>query len=99
MTTRWRQNWDENHIPTLKDVLTNISKEVRILESEEIARPIKPQEEEKKERQREGYQPCLTCRSTLHNPHQCRVGTTEDRKNKFAELMEDYYKELENSLE
>jgi hypothetical protein len=51
MTTRWRQNWEENHIPTLnKDVLTNISKEIRILESEEIARPVKSQEEEKKEK-------------------------------------------------
>ncbi len=39
MTTRWRQAWEEDKIPKLKDVLANISKEVRILEAEEIARP------------------------------------------------------------
>jgi hypothetical protein len=86
MTTRWRQNWEENHIPTLnKDVLTNISKEIRILESEEIARPVKSQEEEKKEKPREGYVPCKTCKSTLHNPRQCRVGTPEERKKYYLD--------------
>lgn len=66
-------------------MLTNISKEIRILESEEISRPVKPQEEEKKEKPRDGYVPCKTCKSTLHNPRQCRVGTPEERKKYYVD--------------
>lgn len=85
MTTRWRLNWGENHLPSLKDVLKNIGKEARILESEEISRSVQPQEEEKKERPREPYTPCFTCKSTLQNPHQCKAGTPEERKKKYID--------------
>lgn len=80
MKTRWRQSWEEDQIHKLKDILTNIGKEIRILDAEEIARPIKTQNEEKKEQPKGDYRPCFTCKSTANNPHQCRSGTAEDRK-------------------
>lgn len=53
MKTRcWRQSWEENQIPKLKDVLTNIGREIRILEAEEIARLANPRKEEMREQRK-----------------------------------------------
>jgi hypothetical protein len=55
MKTRcWRQSWEENQIPKLKDVLTNIGREIRILEAEEIARLANPRKEEMREQRKRG---------------------------------------------